>query len=186
MCCAAAAVAPARSSSRAQCPVGYPVPSAKGPGVWVRLQPVCLVVAWYGFVVAPRRSSSGPSTPRAWGDPRWQAAPGPSAPPLLLLRKKTPMFSVQGPCWANAPRWGWRKPRWPPPRPPPHRVDLGLGPACGAADRHTRVPLSLDLGPRLVNMVPLCADNPTSVLHRQHHGSPRVCRFADRTACIAT
>jgi hypothetical protein len=27
--------------------------------VWVRLQPVCLVVVWYGFAVAPRRTSSG-------------------------------------------------------------------------------------------------------------------------------
>jgi hypothetical protein len=27
--------------------------------VWVRLQPVCLVVAWYGFAVALRRTSSG-------------------------------------------------------------------------------------------------------------------------------
>jgi hypothetical protein len=27
--------------------------------VWVRLQPVCLVAAWYGFAVAPRRTSSG-------------------------------------------------------------------------------------------------------------------------------
>jgi hypothetical protein len=26
--------------------------------VWMRLQPVCLVAAWYGFAVAPRRTSS--------------------------------------------------------------------------------------------------------------------------------
>jgi hypothetical protein len=39
-----------------------PSASHQGPWcscVWVRLQPVCLVVAWYGFAAAPRRTSSG-------------------------------------------------------------------------------------------------------------------------------
>jgi hypothetical protein len=48
-CCTAAAVAPARPSSRVQCPVGYPAPSAFRHWiwcacVWVWMQPVCLVV----------------------------------------------------------------------------------------------------------------------------------------------
>jgi hypothetical protein len=63
-----AAVAPnAPPSSRAQCPVGYPVPSAKGPGARVcgygcsQWQPAASVLsgAWYEFAVAPRRTSSG-------------------------------------------------------------------------------------------------------------------------------
>jgi hypothetical protein len=81
---------PARISSRAQYPVGYPVPSAKGSGarvslcVWVRLQPVCLVVPgtdlWHHPVVraaATRFMSVGrsPAEPRrcALGHPHLQA-----------------------------------------------------------------------------------------------------------------
>jgi hypothetical protein len=59
-------------------------------------------------------------------------------------------------CWANAPRWGGRLRCWPAaPLPLPQTW------TCCAVQIATRVPLSLYLGPRLVNVVSLCANDPT-------------------------
>jgi hypothetical protein len=57
---------------------------------------------------------------------------------------------IHASCWANAPRWGGRLHCWlaaPPPLPQTW--------TCCAVQIATRVPLSLYLGPRLVNVVSL-------------------------------
>jgi hypothetical protein len=68
-------------------------------------------------------------------------------------------------CWADAPRWGGRQ-RWcwqAVPLPPP-QVYLGLLVVQAA----TRVPLSLCLGPRLVNAVSLRKQSNFLCLQHQH------------------
>ena len=72
---------------------------------------------------------------------------------------------IHASCWANAPRWGGRLRCWlAAPLPLPQTW------TCCAVQIVTRVPLSLYLGPRLVNVVSL-RKRPNS-LYLQHKLSP--------------
>ena len=76
------------------------------------------------------------------GGGQWVRAPRALPPPLSCL--------IHASCWANAPRWGGRLRCWlAAPLPLPQTW------TCCAVQIVTRVPLSLYLGPRLVNVVSL-------------------------------
>ena len=69
-----------------------------------------------------------------------------------VMRLQTPVLSclIRATGWANAPRWGGRLRCWlAAPLPLPQQW------TCSAVQIVTRVPLSLYLGPRLVNVVSL-------------------------------
>jgi hypothetical protein len=85
---------------------------------------------------------------------------------------------IHASCWANAPRWGGRLRCWlAAPLPLPQTW------TCRAVQIVTRVPLSLYLGPRLVNVVSL-RKRPNS-LYLQNKLSPYLDALACASPCLA-